>query len=171
MKGTIPSDSASQSDNRPLLIGACCVALGTLTPVAAYQLRLISKLPDPPFSVFDSERITMSKTAHPLGVPDALLGLASFGTTLALAILSKQNQKARRMLGVKLALDSAAAAFNAGRQVVEFRKLCSWCTATAISAGVMTYAGRASVRNVLDESLNAAKAVESNEVYDGVPRT
>ena len=99
-------------DNRPLLIGACCAALSTLVPVACYQLSLIPKLPDPPLSVFDSEHITMSKMAHPLGIPDALLGLASFGTTLTLAILAGRNGTARKLLGVKLGLDASAAAFK-----------------------------------------------------------
>ena len=144
-------------DNRPLLIGACCAALSTLVPVACYQLSLIPKLPDPPLSVFDSEHITMSKMAHPLGIPDALLGLASFGTTLTLAILAGRNGTARKLLGVKLGLDASAAAFNAGRQVIEFRKLCSWCTATALSAGVMAYAGRGSIRAALAEGKKVAR--------------
>lgn len=156
---SIPHVAASSvaSDNRPLLIGASCVALATLVPVALYQLGVVSELPDPPLSVFDSERITTSKTAHPLGIPDALLGLASFGTTLTLAIFAGRSRTIKRLLGIKLGLDASAAAFNAGRQVIEFRKLCSWCTATAVSAGVMTYAGRGSVRDVLVEGVNAAK--------------
>ena len=147
------------SDNRPLLIGASCAALATLVPVALYQLGAISHLPDPPMRVFDSDRITMSKAAHPLGVPDAVLGLTSFGTTLALAILANRSKTARRLLGMKLMADVSAAAFNAGRQVVGFRKLCSWCTGTALAAGVMTYAGRASVREVVSEGWDATTAI------------
>ena len=49
------------NDNHPLLIAASCVALATLVPVVLYQLDVISELPDPPFSIFDSEQITMSK--------------------------------------------------------------------------------------------------------------
>lgn len=153
---SVPEKSFA-SDNRPLLLGASCVALATLVPIALYQLGAISKLPDPPLSVFDSEQITMSKTAHPFGIPDALLGLASFGTTLTLAVLAGRNQTAKRLLGVKLGLDASAAAFNAGRQVLEFRKLCSWCTATALSAGVMFYAGRGSVRGAVTEGTTAAR--------------
>lgn len=163
MKLPSSSETTSASDNRPLLIGACCVALLTLAPVACYQLGLLKELPDPPFGIFDSERITMSKTAHPLGIPDALLGIASFGTTLALAILSRRNRTAKRLLGMKLGIDASAAAFNAGRQVVEFRSLCSWCTATALSAGVMAYAGRGSVRKVLVEGLAASSELVAQE--------
>ncbi len=146
-------------DDRPLLIAASCVAIATLVPVAFYQLHVISELPDPPLHVFDSERITMSRTAHPMGIPDGLLGLASFGTTLALGLLARRNNSARKLLGVKLGMDASVAAFNAVRQVAEFGQLCSWCTATALSAGVMAYAGRESIREVVAEVAAASRVV------------
>lgn len=136
-----------------LLLGACCTALATLVPVGLYQTGMIPRLPDPPMSLFESERIVMSNAAHPLGIPDALLGLASFGTTLTLAILARRHSRAKRLLGAKLILDAAAAAFNAGRQVLLFGKLCSWCTGTAISAGVMAYAGRTSIQDTASEAV------------------
>jgi uncharacterized membrane protein len=158
MSNTITTTTELPSaDNRPLLIAASCVAIATLIPVTLYQLDIIPKLPDPPLSIFDSERITKSKTAHPLGIPDGLLGLASFGTTLTLALLAKQNGTAKKLLGVKLGMDASVAAFNAVRQVVSFGKLCSWCTATALSAGVMAYAGRHSISAVASEAKGLTK--------------
>jgi uncharacterized membrane protein len=150
-------ERVAATNNHPLLIAASCVALATLVPVVLYQLDVISELPDPPFRVFDSEAITMSKTAHPIGIPDGLLGLASFGATLTLALLSRRNRTAKRLLGVKLGLDVSVAAFNAVRQVTEFGKLCSWCTATALSAGVMAYAGRASIREAVTRGVDPAE--------------
>jgi uncharacterized membrane protein len=134
-----------------VVISATCVALATLVPVALYQTGVIETLPDPPGQIFDSERITMSRAAHPLGVPDAILGLASFGTTLALALLAPRSRTVRRFLGVKLTLDASAAAFNATRQVVSFGKLCSWCTGTAMAAGVAAIAGRRTIRDSFRE--------------------
>ena len=148
-------DRVIGSDNSTLLVAASCSALASLIPVALYQLNVIPRLPDPPLNVFDSQRITMSRAAHPMGIPDGLLGLASFGTTLALALLARRNKTARKLLGMKLGMDMSMAAFNAVRQVVEFRKLCSWCTATAVSAGVMAYAGRESIREVFTEAAGA----------------
>ncbi len=125
-----------------LLVASCCAALATLVPVTLYQAGLVRELPDPPLPVFDSERITTSKAAYPLGIPDGFLGLASFGVTLGLVLLARRHRSARKFLGLKLTLDVTMAAFNAGRQVVQFGKLCSWCTATALSSGVMAYSGR-----------------------------
>ena len=145
-----------------LLLGASCVAIATLVPVAMYQVGAISKLPDPPFRVFDSERITTSSAAHPFGIPDGLLGIASFSTTLTLALLSRRSKTANKLLGAKLVFDASSAAFNAGRQVVSFGKLCSWCTGTALSAGVMAYAGRNSIREVLHDAASIAQSVTSS---------
>jgi uncharacterized membrane protein len=133
--------------NDKLLIGACCAALATLVPVALYQTGVLPRLPDPPSGVFASERITTSQAAHPFGIPDGILGLASFGTTLALTLLARRNPIAKKLLGAKLTLDASAAVFNASRQVVSFGKLCSWCTGTALAAGVMSYAGRKAIRD------------------------
>lgn len=149
MRNVVSSQLVSSRESNRLLIGSCCTALATLVPVALYQTGVIHHLPDPPFHVFDSERITTSAAARPMGIPDALLGLASFGTTLALALLARRSGTAKRMLGGKLALDASAAAFNAGRQIVGFGKLCSWCTGTALAAGVMAYAGRTTIHDTL----------------------
>jgi uncharacterized membrane protein len=148
---------ASKSKNDRLVIGSCCVALATLVPVALYQSGVLPRLPDPPLGVFDSERITTSDAAHPLGIPDGWLGLASFATTLALAILAKRHGAARKLLGAKLTLDGSAAAFNATRQVISFGKLCSWCTGTAMAAGVMAYGGRNAIQETWTEAFSWAK--------------
>jgi uncharacterized membrane protein len=125
-----------------LLVASTCGAICTLIPVAAHQLGVLSHLPDPPSVYFDSDRITEAKLAHPLGIPDALLGLASYGVTLALVVMSSKRPVAKKLLGAKLFVDGTIASVNTVRQVVSFRKVCSWCTATAICTGVMLVAGR-----------------------------
>ena len=130
-----------------LALTACGTAIGTLVAVALFQSGAIDALPDPPGAIFDSERITLSKMAHPLGIPDSYLGLASYGTTLTLLLLADKNKWARRALGFKLVGDGGVAGFNAVRQMVKFGKLCSWCTGTALATGVMVYAGRKAVVN------------------------
>ncbi|GAA3768264.1 vitamin K epoxide reductase family protein [Terriglobus aquaticus] len=138
-----------------VMLGACCATLATLVPVALKQAGALDHLPDPPVRLFDSDGITQSKTAHPLGVPDSFLGLASFGTTLALMLLAKRNRNARTLLGGKLAADAAFASFNLVRQVVEFRKLCSWCTGTALAALTMSAAGKMVIVDAVSETLAA----------------
>ena len=141
-------DAGFVSGSDKLVTAASCTALATLVPVALYQTGVLGRLPDPPFRIFDSERITMSGVAHPLGIPDGALGLGSFGATLALALLTRNHPGLKKLLGIKLAFDASVAGFNTSRQVVRFGKLCSWCTATAISAGVAAYAGRDAIRGI-----------------------
>jgi uncharacterized membrane protein YfcA len=75
----------------------------------------------------------------------ALLGLGSFGATVALTLFAMHRPNMEKLLGVKLTLDASVAAFHATRQLVNFRSLCSWCTGTAIAAGVMAYDGRGAI--------------------------
>jgi uncharacterized membrane protein len=131
----------SQQSN-PALIATTTAALLTLVPVAAHQLGALPHLPDPPGRLFASDEITESKAAHPFGVPDSLPGLASYGTTLTLALLAEDHPAARKLLKAKLLADGALATFNLVRQVVVFRKLCAWCTATALCTYGMLYAAR-----------------------------
>ena len=125
-----------------VLLAAACAAVGTLIPVAAHQAGLLDHLPDPPGGIFDSDQITESDAAHPLGIPDGVLGLGSYGITLALALPACNCPTMRRLLALKLLADGSLAGINVARQVISFRKLCSWCTGTAACTGLMLLAGR-----------------------------
>lgn len=123
--------------SRTIAITAAATALATLVPVALYQSKVIDTLSDPPGSWFDSEKVTDSKSAHPLGIPDSYLGLASYSVTLALLLASRNSIVARRALRTKLVADGSVAAFNFGRQIIAFHKLCSWCSGTAVATALL----------------------------------
>lgn len=142
-----------ESTDRRLALAGCGAALGTLAVVALFQTGAIDRLPDPPGEIFASERITLSKMAHPFGISDSLLGLASYGTTLTLLLLEPKASWLRRALGLKLMADAGAASFNAVRQVVRFGKVCSWCTGTALATAVMVYGGRAEIAESVRKTL------------------
>jgi uncharacterized membrane protein len=149
-----PPESTNGSISNWALAAATCAAAATLIPVVAHQVGAIDHLPDPPGSVFASDRITKSKSAYPLGIPDGILGLASYGATLGLVVLAAANPKTRKLLAVKLLGDGSLAAFNVVRQLVSFRRLCSWCTATAVCTAAMLIAGR----EIIASELEAGKA-------------
>jgi uncharacterized membrane protein len=128
---------------RTALIAYTSAALLTLVPIAAYQAGLVKHLADPPGKIFDSDRVAGSPQAHPLGVPDSYLGIASYSVTFGLALLARNSPNARKLLAIKLLMDGTAAGVNVVRQVVTFRRLGSWCSATAICTGAMVFAGRA----------------------------
>lgn len=130
------------SDYGPALLIATSAALLTLAPVAASQLGLLDHLLDLSAGIFASDEITGSSLAHPLGIPDSLLGIASYTATLGLAFLGRHHPVARTLLATKLVADGTAAGVNTVRQIATFRKLCSWCTATAVCTVIMVIAGR-----------------------------
>jgi uncharacterized membrane protein len=123
-------------------VAGAALALATLVPVALYQTGVVGRLPDPPGAIFDSEWITSSTDAHPMGIPDSLLGLGSYGVTLALLLAAPSSSVARALLRGKLAGDGSMAAFNVVKQVVKFRRVCSWCTGTALATSLLVAAGR-----------------------------
>jgi uncharacterized membrane protein len=67
--------------------------------------------------------------------------------TLALALNARKSRKTRKALVVKLLVDGALATFNVVRQVVSFRRLCSWCTGTALCTVAMVVSERTTIRN------------------------
>lgn len=129
-----------------LLIAATSAAILTLLPIATHQLGLLEHLPDPPSRIFNSDKITGSESAHPMGIPDSLLGLGSYGLTLLLVLRARQDSRASKLLTVKLVADGSLAGFNVVKQVVSFRRLCSWCTGTALCTAAMIFAGRRLIR-------------------------
>jgi uncharacterized membrane protein len=124
-----------------ITLSATSVAIGMLVPIAFYQCHAIDHLPDPPGICFDSDRITASKSAHPFDIPDSLLGLSSYGATLALVLASRRSQALRTLLRAKLLFDGSMAVINVTRQLISFRKLCSWCTGIALATAVLVVAG------------------------------
>lgn len=139
-------DSSVADLNKGVLLAACAAALLTLVPVAAHQLGYLEHLPDPPGGLFASDEITESTAAHPAGIPDGVLGLASFAVTFGLILEAGDKRHSRRLgrrlLTLKLAADGSMAGFNFTRQIVSFRRLCSWCTGTAICTAAMILAAR-----------------------------
>ncbi len=150
MRFPSPPESTNGSSSNWALAAATCAAVATLIPVVAHQVGAIDHLPDPPGPVFASDRITRSKSAYPLGIPDGILGLTSYGATLGLVALAPGNPKTRKLLAVKLLGDGSFAAFNVVRQVISFRRLCSWCTATAVCTAAMLIAGRRIIAGELE---------------------
>lgn len=131
--------------HKGMAIACCCAAIGSLVPVALFQLHAIDDLPDPPGQIFDSKKIVASKDASRMGIPDGLLGIGSYGATLALLIAARPSRpRVRHLLNSKLALDGTLAIRNARKQVTQFGRICSWCMRAAVAtAGVVYFARKA----------------------------
>lgn len=135
--------------NNRAMTACCSAAIGSLVPVALYQCGITHSLTDPHFRIFRSRKIVTSPGAYPFGIPDALLGIASYGTTLALMCNSRPIRSAaptlcRRALQAKLAIDGTLATVNVVRQIGRHKRLCSWCMGAALATAGMIYFARKS---------------------------
>ncbi len=129
--------------HKGMAIACCGAAIATLAPVALVQLKLLKRLPDPPGRFFDSEKIVTSEAASHFGIPDGVLGLGSYGMTLALLIAAKPSRPlVRKMLGAKLALDATVATRSVRKQITKHGRICSWCLGAAIATAGMVYFAR-----------------------------
>ncbi len=113
-------------------------AMGTLAVVAAYQVGALAHLPDPSRTVFDSDRVVSSKQSRIFGVPDALVGIASYAITFALAHVARNLDSGLlyEAVGLKVWIDFIESVFKAAGQWPRHQALCSWCLGvTAASIG------------------------------------
>ena len=132
------------------VLGLTALAMASLGVITLRQLGAIKCLPDPPSSLFDSNKVVMSRQARKLwGVPDGILGFASYGATLGCAWWNYRSPSRRGslVLSSKVALDVSQALVRSLRQWPEFGCLCSWCllpvacsivTASLVAPGTIT---------------------------------
>ncbi len=112
------------------VMAVSALAMLGLGIVTLRQLGVIKHLPDPPGSLFDSNRIVMSRQARKLaGIPDGILGLGSYGATLGLAVwdFRRPSRGSCLTLAAKIVFDVSQALSRSVRQWPEFGCLCSWC--------------------------------------------
>jgi uncharacterized membrane protein len=145
-------------DRRRRVAGLSLVAAGAMGAVAAYQHGLVRRLPEPPLPVFDAARVDASGEAYALlRMPDASLGLVSYGLTLALAGAGDRNRHRDSplvplALAAKVLVDAAGALYLTAEQASKHRRFCSWCL-------LASAASLATVPQVLPEARLALRAL------------
>lgn len=118
------------------------VAIGSMAAIALYQVGLIRHLPEPPVRGLNADRVDASGDAYEkLSAPDAILGLHSYSTTLALAMMGGDHRaRSRPWIPLALALKAAADTLQAGKltrdQWVKHRSFCSYCLLAATATFV-----------------------------------
>jgi hypothetical protein len=109
------SGSSRFLKRRRNIIGLAFFSSAVLGGIALYQTGILKKLPGPRWRGFDAEKVNGSAQAYSiLEIPDALLGLTSYGVTACLAGLGPENRWQTHPLmpigmGAKLLADAALA--------------------------------------------------------------
>lgn len=130
------------------------VSIGAMGVIALYQMGVIPRLPEPPLPGLDAEKVDASEEAYAtLHTPDAVIGLRSYATTLALAAMGGADRARERpwiplALAGKALFDAAQAAKLTVDQWTKHRAFCSYC----LVASAATFAV---LPNVLPEAREA----------------
>jgi uncharacterized membrane protein len=121
------------------------VAIGQI--VTLYQTGILRRLPDPPVGPFDSERVNASDYAYKrLQLPDAVLMVATYAVTAALAAAGGRNRAEEQpLLPVALA---AKTLFDVGTNLklaqeewADNKAFCAYCqTASLVSIASLALA-------------------------------
>ncbi len=121
------------------IVGLSLFSASCLGVIALFQTGIFKRLPDPPISSFDADKVNGSAEAYSLlRTPDGLLGLVSYSTTAFLAGMGSgarwQNESWMPvMMGAKAAADAAMAAKLGLKQATKFGKFSAW--SLLVSAG------------------------------------
>ena len=111
---------------------------GTLGVVGLYQFGLIRKVPEPSLPGLDADRVDASGEAYSfLKTPDSALGVTSAGVSLVLAGMGGAKRHEEQpwiplALLAKSLLDAAGGLYLTAEQVTKHKRICSWCTASAV---------------------------------------
>ena|SRR5579872_3847401 len=114
------------------IIGLAFFSSTILGGVALYQIGILKKLPGPRWRGFNAERVNGSAEAYSiLAIPDAILGLMSYGVTACLAGMGPENRWRTHPLmpigmGVKLLADAAVAGKLTVDACSKYRTLSVW---------------------------------------------
>ncbi|RUL88022.1 vitamin K epoxide reductase family protein [Tautonia sociabilis] len=125
--------------NRRTIAGLALGAAGSMGLISLYQMGLIEHLPEPPLPWLDADRVDAAPEAYQrmgLPMPDAALGLVSYGTTVALAAMGGADRTTEQpwiplAMAAKVGVDAVQAAKLTWEQWAEHRAFCSWCLLAA----------------------------------------
>lgn len=131
-------DSAHLSGRRRVAL-LQTIAAWALSLVGLYQFGLIRRVPEPAVPGLDADAVDASGEAYVLlRTPDSALGIASAGVTLALAGMGGARRAEEQpliplALLAKTVVDAAGGLYLTAEQLTKHRKICSWCTVSAIA--------------------------------------
>jgi len=113
-----------------------------LVVVAAYQMGVIKRVPEPRLSFLDADRVDASGEAYEsLRMPDAVLGIVSYSISLALVTSGGRRRNTTHpwlpvAATIKVAFDAALGVMLTVEQVAKHRALCSWCVIAAAASWI-----------------------------------
>src|SRR5919204_5081081 len=105
------TESTPDLARRRGIVALSLAASASMGVIALYQMGLLKHLPEPPFPIFNADRVDASAEAYErFSMPDAVLGLGSYAATAGLAAMGGSDRQ-REMPLIPVAL-AAKVAFD-----------------------------------------------------------
>ncbi len=104
-----------------------------------YQFGILRRVPEPPLPGLGADAVDASGEAYAiLRTPDSALGIVSAGITLALAGMGPGDRAWTRpllpvALFAKCVTDAVGGLSLTAEQLTKHRRICSWCTLSALA--------------------------------------
>lgn len=154
------SDALRRQDSRHLQARRRVAALqfisnAALSIVGLYQFGLLRRVPEPPLPGLGADAVDAAGEAYELGyTPDSTLGLASGGISLALAGMGGGNRASEHPLiplamFAKAVVDATSGLYLTAEQLTKHKRICSFCTVSALALVVSVPAAWPEARDAL----------------------
>ncbi len=133
LSSQLRNDTSANMKRRRGLIGLCMLATASLGVVAAYQIGILKRVPEPDLPLLDADKVDSSAEAfQQLSTPDAFIGMTSYAVTMMLAAMggprrAQQHPWVPLALAAKLSFDVLGAGKLAIDQWTKHKAFCSWC--------------------------------------------
>ncbi len=129
----------SDSRRRKAIIAVSLVGMGAMTAVSLLQLGFVKHLPDPPLESFDSDKVNLSETAFPLGIPDGVLSLGGFAANIPFALTGGERRAQEQPLipllhAGKSAIEALVAAWYFYQMPTKEKAWCGYCIVGAFAS-------------------------------------
>jgi uncharacterized membrane protein len=115
------------------------ISNAALSVVGLYQFGLLRSVPEPPLPGLGADAVDASGEAYVLGnTPDSALGIVSGGVTLVLAGMGGGRRASERpwiplALFAKTLVDAVNGVYLTAEQLTKHKKVCSYCTISAVA--------------------------------------
>lgn len=135
----LPRTQAGDLARRRGAIGLSLLGIASMAATSLLQTGILKHLPDPPLPGFNSDKVNLSRTAYPFGIPDGTLALASYAANLPLAAFGPADRATTQPWAVLLAAGKAAAdAVVAGWYFYQMptreKAWCAYCLTAALAS-------------------------------------
>ncbi len=114
------------------------VGVASMAATSLLQTGVVRHLPDPPLPGFDSDKVNLSKTAYPFGIPDGTIGLLSFAANLPLAAVGGPDRARVRpwvvvLAAAKALADAAVSGWYFYQMPTKEKAWCGYCIAAQLA--------------------------------------